>query len=156
MTYAGFPSKGVSVGNPDCVQTHKNTMSIALRNPVTWNTHDRETACVKRKHVCEEKTDSISKTYLTTELFFGFFHVIKLVVPFWFRNTGTYFSWLWWRWPDWGLSNMNERKGSGGRRGGGRQAQWGGETPFPPISAVSYDVTVLSREDSWPKTMNSS
>lgn len=163
MTYAGFPSKGVCVGNPACLQTHKNTTSVALRNPVARNTCDRETACVKRKRVWgENKQTALLKLIWPRNRFLFFFHIIKLVVPFWFRNTGTlYFmasmkmTWLGIVQHEW-KKEKGEGEGRAGRRGGGRQIQWGEETPFPPISTVSYDVTVLSREDSWPKTMNSS
>lgn len=72
MTYAGFPSKGVCVGNPACLQTHKN-MSTALRNPVARNTHGGETVCEEKMCVRRKQTDSISKTYLTMELFFVLF-----------------------------------------------------------------------------------
>lgn len=84
--------------------------------------------CVWRENVCEEKTDREHfQNLLDHGIVFCFvFHVIKLVVPFRFRNTGTlYFmasmkmTWL-------GIVQHEWKKG---KVGGEREGEEEGDTP---------------------------
>lgn len=79
---------GVCVGKP-CLFADTQKHVYSPKESCSTKHARGETVCEEKMCVRRKQTDSISKTYLTMELFFVCFHVIKLVVPFRFRNTGT-------------------------------------------------------------------